>query len=240
MPPRRLVQLYPRSSASCRLREFPLLSVAKCHNYEKEILSLLHNVDLTSRRVSKSMSKPKRLSLIRLLFPACHTRRLSWLAICFGVMLFQGCALLQRPSETAAPSETSTQPAAPKSSPAIKPAPTPLAPVQPSAKPSPPIAAKLPQTGEASWYGAQHQGKQTASGTMYDQTAFTAAHPSLPFGSKIKVTNLANGKSVEVEITDRGPFTGNRIIDLSQAAAKALEMIDSGTTTVRLELPSAQ
>jgi rare lipoprotein A len=78
----------------------------------------------------------------------------------------------------------------------------------------------------------------TASGTIFDQTQLTAAHPSLPFGSKVKVTNLANGKSVEVEITDRGPFADNRIIDLSQAAAKALEMIDSGTATVRLELPS--
>jgi len=82
--------------------------------------------------------------------------------------------------------------------------------------------------------------KQTASGTIYDQAGLTAAHPSLPFGSKIMVTNLANGKSVEVEITDRGPAAGNRIIDLSQAAAKALEMIESGTATVRLELPSGQ
>ena len=86
----------------------------------------------------------------------------------------------------------------------------------------------------------QHQGKQTASGTIFDQAQLTAAHPSLPFGTKIKVTNLANGKSVEVEITDRGPVAENRIIDLSQAAAKALGMIDSGTATVRLELPSGQ
>jgi rare lipoprotein A len=69
----------------------------------------------------------------------------------------------------------------------------------------------------------------------------TAAHPSLPFGSKIKVTNLANRKSVEVEITDRGrPSSGDRIIDLSQAAAKALDMIESGSATVRLELLSGQ
>jgi rare lipoprotein A len=99
------------------------------------------------------------------------------------------------------------------------------------------VPAKLPQTGEASWYGAQHHGKQTASGTIFDQAELTAAHPSLPFGSKIKVTNLANGKSVEVEITDRGPFVENRIIDLSQAAAKVLEMLDSGTATVRLDPP---
>jgi rare lipoprotein A len=161
-------------------------------------------------------------------------------AMCLGLLLFQGCALLQRPSDIAAPTETPAQPAAPQTSVGVQPAPSPVAPVQPTVKKSPAVPAKLPQTGEASWYGAQHQGKQTASGTIYDQAGLTAAHPSLPFGSKIKVTNLANGKSVEVEITDRGPFAGNRIIDLSQAAAKALEMKESGTATVRLELPSGQ
>ncbi|MGZ8494848.1 MAG: septal ring lytic transglycosylase RlpA family protein, partial [Candidatus Binatia bacterium] len=150
---------------------------------------------------------------------------------------FQGCALLQRPPETAAPAETPAQPAAPKTAVGVQPAPSQLAPVQPAIKKSPAVPAKLPQTGEASWYGAQHHGKQTASGTIFDQAELTAAHPSLPFGSRIKVTNLANGKSVEVEITDRGPFAGDRIIDLSQAAAKVLEIIDSGTANVRLELP---
>jgi rare lipoprotein A len=159
------------------------------------------------------------------------------LAMCLGLLVFQGCALLQPPPDIAAPTETPAQPAVPKSSVGVQPAPSQLVPVQPTAKKSPAVPAKLPQTGEASWYGAQHQGKQTASGTIYDQAGLTAAHPSLPFGSKIKVTNLANGKSVEVVITDRGPFAENRIIDLSQAAAKALQMIESGTATVRLELP---
>ncbi len=161
-------------------------------------------------------------------------RRPRRLAICLGLLLFHGCALLQGPSDIAAPSETSAQPGDPKTSVGGPPAPS------QAAKKIPPVAAKLPQTGEASFYGPQHQGKQTASGTIYDQARLTAAHPSLPFGSKIKVTNLANGKSVEVEITDRGPFAGNRIIDLSQAAAKVLGMIESGTATVRLELPSGQ
>ena len=145
-------------------------------------------------------------------------RRPCLVAMCSGLLLFQGCALLQRPSDIAVPTETPAQPAAPQTSVGLQPAPG--KPVQPPVKASPAAPAKLPQTGEASWYGAQHQGKQTASGTIYDQARLTAAHPSLPFGSKIKVTNLANGKSVEVEITDRGPFTGNRIIDLSHAAAK--------------------
>ena len=170
-------------------------------------------------------------SLLRFVFLGFSDSRLRLFAICLGLGLFQGCALLQRPPEIAAPAETPAPPAAPKTAIGVQPAPS-AAPKKP-----PTVAAKLPQTGEASWYGAQHHGKQTASGTIFDQAELTAAHPSLPFGSRIKVTNLANGKSVVVEITDRGPFAGDRIIDLSQAAAKVLEMIDSGTANVRLELP---
>jgi rare lipoprotein A len=175
-------------------------------------------------------------SLFKFVVWGFSARRVWLLAMCLGPLLSQGCAMLQRPPDIAAPAKTTAPPAAPKASPA----PSSVVPAQPTAKKVPAVQAKLPQTGEASWYGSQHQGKQTASGTKYDQAALTAAHPSLPFGSKIKVTNLANGKSVEVEITDRGPFAENRIIDLSQAAAKALEMIDSGTATVRLELASGQ
>jgi rare lipoprotein A (peptidoglycan hydrolase) len=170
-------------------------------------------------------------SLRRFVMGGFPGRRPCLLTMCLVLLLFQGCALLQRPSEIAGPPETPAQPAAPEPSVGVQPTPS-----QPAKKP-PALAAQLPQTGTASWYGAQHQGKQTASGTIFDQAELTAAHPSLPFGSKIKVTNLANGKSVHVEITDRGPFAGNRIIDLSRAAAKVLEMIDSGTATVRLDLP---
>jgi rare lipoprotein A (peptidoglycan hydrolase) len=179
-------------------------------------------------------------SLLKFVVRGFSERRPCLLAMCLGLLLFQGCAMLQRPSDIAAPTETTTQPAVPKTSIGVQPAPSQLVPAQPAAKKSPAVQAKLPQTGEASWYAAQHQEKQTASGTIFDQAQLTAAHPSLPFGSKIKVTNLANGKSVEVEINDRGPFAENRIIDLSQAAAKALEMIESGTATVRLELSSGQ
>ena len=168
-------------------------------------------------------------SLGRFVVSGFSARRPCLLAIFIGLLLSQGCATLQRPPEIAVPTETTTQPK-----------PSPLVPAQPAGKKSAPVQAKLPQTGEASWYGAQHQGKQTASGTTFDQARFTAAHPSLPFGSKIKVTNLGNGQTVEVEINDRGPFAENRIIDLSQAAARALGMIESGTATVRLELSSSQ
>jgi len=91
-------------------------------------------------------------------------------------------------------------------------------------------------TGVASWYGPGFIGKKTASGEVFDGTRYTAAHQTLPLGSKAKVTNLSNGKSVEVVINDRGPYTGDRIIDLSPAAARAIEMIDHGVIQVRIDL----
>lgn len=86
------------------------------------------------------------------------------------------------------------------------------------------------QVGKASWYGPGFHGKKTASGEIFNQNALTAAHPELPFGSKVKVTNLANGKKVVVTINDRGPYHDDRIIDLSQAAARKLAL--EGTTRV--------
>jgi rare lipoprotein A len=153
----------------------------------------------------------------------------SLLLAIYVVLLCQGCAVFQHPSVTPAPTETPAPPA-----------PTQPETAKPSTKQPPAVPGKLPQTGEASWYGAQHQGKRTASGEIFDQGLFTAAHRTLPFGSKIKVTNLATGKSVEVKINDRGPFAEDRIIDLSQAAAKAVGMLQPGKTTVRLELSSDQ
>jgi rare lipoprotein A len=97
--------------------------------------------------------------------------------------------------------------------------------------PAPPMV----ETGVASWYGARHHGKRTASGELFDQKKFTAAHPTLPWGSMVKVTNLANGKSVEVRINDRGPFGKGRIIDLSRAAARALDMLGTGIAQVTIE-----
>ena len=91
-------------------------------------------------------------------------------------------------------------------------------------------------SGTASWYGPRFHGKKTASGEIYDQTKLTAAHKTLPLGSKARVTNLDNGNTVEVEINDRGPFVQGRIIDLSRAAARALGFVESGTAPVRVEL----
>ena len=91
------------------------------------------------------------------------------------------------------------------------------------------------EVGEASWYGPGFHGKETANGETFDQKDMTAAHPSLPMGTKAKVTNLDNGKKVEVRINDRGPFAENRVIDLSSAAAKKLDMKGDGTTQVKIE-----
>jgi rare lipoprotein A len=151
-------------------------------------------------------------------------RSLFSLAACLGVLLVQGCTTLPGPSEeqAEAPPPKAVQPKPDTS----------------TAKKSPAAPATLPQTGEASWYGAQHHGRKTASGAVFDQGALTAAHPTLPFGTRVRVTNLANERAVEVEINDRGPFVGNRIIDLSQAAAKSIGMIGSGTANVRIEASS--
>ena len=101
-----------------------------------------------------------------------------------------------------------------------------------------PTPSTIIETGLASWYGAKHQGKRTASGEIFDQNKFTAAHRTLPWGSILMVTNLDNGKSVEVRINDRGPFTKGRVIDLSRAAARVLGMVKSGVSPVRTELLS--
>ncbi|WP_394753270.1 septal ring lytic transglycosylase RlpA family protein [Crenothrix sp.] len=91
------------------------------------------------------------------------------------------------------------------------------------------------QVGKASWYGTKFQGKETASGETFNQKALTAAHPTLPMGTKAEVTNLENGKKVDVEINDRGPYTGGRAIDLSKAAANKLDMKKDGTSDVKIE-----
>lgn len=96
------------------------------------------------------------------------------------------------------------------------------------------------ERGRASWYGEEFQGEPTASGDVFDQNRLTAAHPDLPLGAKVEVINLDNGKSVEVEINDRGPFGGDRAIDLSKAAAAKLDMLEEGTAPVRIEASQAE
>lgn len=103
-----------------------------------------------------------------------------------------------------------------------------------------PSASMVPegeaQTGEASWYGEEFQGNTTANGETYDLNGLTAAHLTLPFGTTVRVTNLKNRKNILLRINDRGPYVGQRLIDVSWAAAKRLGFVQSGTTPVRVEV----
>jgi rare lipoprotein A len=106
-----------------------------------------------------------------------------------------------------------------------------------------PVAAEPRHTeiGNASWYGAHLQGRRTASGEPYDPQSLTAAHPTLPLHSTVRVTNLNNGRSVEVRINDRGPYTGRRVIDLSLKAAETIGLMRRGVARVKVEaLPHAR
>lgn len=109
----------------------------------------------------------------------------------------------------------------------------PAAPVHSATQP-----AKLgaTETGIASWYGHPYHGRRSASGEIYDMEQFTAAHRTLPFGTWLEVTNLQNRKVVDVRINDRGPFIDGRIIDLSLAAARSIDMVGPGTARVRLKV----
>ncbi|WP_424519450.1 septal ring lytic transglycosylase RlpA family protein [Rubrivirga sp.] len=90
-------------------------------------------------------------------------------------------------------------------------------------------------TGQASFYGERFRGRRTANGERFNPDAMTAAHRTLPFGTRLRVTNTRNGRSVLVRVNDRGPFTRGRVLDLSRAAAREIGMIRSGTARVRIE-----
>ena len=102
----------------------------------------------------------------------------------------------------------------------------------------PPTPARVGavEVGLASWYGRPYHGRTTSNGETYDMHALTAAHLRLPFHTMVRVTNVSNGRSVDVRINDRGPFVGNRVIDISRAGAERLGMIQAGTAKVRVEV----
>jgi rare lipoprotein A len=120
----------------------------------------------------------------------------------------------------------------------VDPAPRPRASLPPPSTPRPPTLrpGEFEQTGQASWYGRHHHGKRTASGETYDMHKLTAAHRTLPLGTRVLVTNLENGRSVEVRINDRGPFARRRVIDVSHAAAQRLGAVGAGVFRVSLKI----
>jgi rare lipoprotein A len=121
----------------------------------------------------------------------------------------------------------------------VPPAPTSPFP-EPSAQPAPGIPPILPpaysEQGVASWYGLPFHGRKASDGEVFDMNTMVAAHRTLPFNTLVRVTNMNNGRQVEVRIIDRGPFVNGRVIDLSFAAARAIDMIGSGIAPVRLEI----
>lgn len=112
--------------------------------------------------------------------------------------------------------------------------------------PPPSVTSRVPiepvvgatESGEASWYGSEHQGRRTSSGEPFDMHKLTAAHPTLPLGTHLLVINLRNGRSVQVRVNDRGPRAPGRIVDLSYAGAETLGYIQSGLTPVRIQVLS--
>jgi rare lipoprotein A len=148
-----------------------------------------------------------------------HLRKLAFVAAAFALCGFN---LPPAPAAPAAPDSASSLAAVPEA---------PMA----TAKPA---EASLLGTGAASYYGARFAGRPTASGEIFDPAQLTAAHRKLPMGSVVRVTDKATGKSVVVRINDRGPYVGDRIIDISRAAAAKLGMLDKGVAEVTLELLS--
>jgi rare lipoprotein A len=148
-------------------------------------------------------------------------------ALC--VLFAAGCAHRAYQTTAPAPTPTAQPPASPTSPPSGPPA---------AAERQPVVPGEYVEEGTASWYGLPFNGRRTSNGEIYDMHEFTAAHRTLPFDAVVRVTNLSNGKWTEVRVNDRGPFVANRIIDLSLAAAQAIELVGPGTAPVRLEVIS--
>jgi len=166
-------------------------------------------------------------------------------ALCLLCVYFSGCASRKpiadrRQPPPAQPSETPTETAeAAKRSTDVDAPTVPSAPA-PSAKRNKSVSVPAPsgytEEGNASWYGVPFHGRHASNGETYDMYKLTAAHRTLPFETMVLVTNLNNGKSTVVRITDRGPFVDNRIIDLSLAAAREVDSVGPGVVPVRVEV----
>jgi rare lipoprotein A len=157
------------------------------------------------------------------------------------VLLVGACAAVHEPGASTAGTPVALHPLPPPR-PALPPTPPALAEAPPAAALAALASARerprrtLLETGIASWYGPGFAGRPTASGELFDPQAMTAAHPALPLGAEVVVVNLANGREARLRINDRGPFVGDRVIDVSKAAAKALGFYLDGLAEVRVDL----
>lgn len=161
----------------------------------------------------------------------------SYLLLLF-LLVLAGCGHKEARVDVPAPPElppkptiTAPPPAAPETRDTTVAKPTPA--------PAPNEKPLYTELGLASWYGAPYHNRRGSNGKVYDMNAMTAAHRTLPLNSVVRVTNVKTGKSTVVRITDRGPFIGERIVDLSLAAAKAIDVWEPGTAWVKLELLEA-
>ena len=161
----------------------------------------------------------------------------SWfIALCLASLVVIGCAG-RGPIVSSPPSAPAPQPEPVPASPPVAQPSAPSA-SQPPTRSAPFVPGIYVEQGVASWYGVPFNGRRAADGEIFDMNALVAAHRTLPFGSILRVTNLNNGRDVEVRVIDRGPFVGDRILDLARAAAVSLDMIGTGTAPVRIELLS--
>lgn len=153
-------------------------------------------------------------------------------ALALGIVVLSGCAHKHtRRASVPPPPPPAGRPSKPESNSRT--------PTESRTRPSPANPSSAPllvENGKASWYGHPYHGRAAANGEIYDMEKMTAAHRTLPFDTWVRVVNLTNEKAVEVRITDRGPFVDGRIIDLSHAAARAIDMIGPGTADVRVEV----
>ncbi len=173
---------------------------------------------------------PAGWDLLRSLESRASSSRSILIAVVALAFLLAGCPHQPYSPPPPAPSPSATQPNT------TRPAPSRPSGAPPRGKPA--VPGEYVEEGVASWYGDPFNGHRTSNGEIYDMYQFTAAHRTLPFGVILRVTNLSNGKQTEVRINDRGPFVGNRIIDLSLSAARAIEMLGPGTAQVRIEMLS--
>ena len=155
-------------------------------------------------------------------------RAIRWLGLAMGVALLSGCS-----SMPVYRSDGASRSAKPVASP---PAVLTSAPAAHPVDPDKIDTRKAYQVGVASYYGKKFHGRKTANGEVFNMYKLTAAHRVLPLGTYVKVTNLQNGRWVEVKVNDRGPFIEGRILDLSFAAALELEMVEQGTAKVMIEI----
>ena len=162
-----------------------------------------------------------------------------WPAACLLFLLLMGSALLSGCGHKHTQAQVPPPPSLPQEKPAATP--PPAGTTEAEEKIDVPAGAKpiFEEIGIASWYGAPYHNRRGSNGEVYDMHAMTAAHLTLPLGSIVRITNLKSGHSALVRITDRGPFVVGRIVDLSLAAAKALDVYLPGTAKVRLEVMQA-